>query len=174
MDAVLRNYVHAETAKFTALSGALQAARRRGYLYKSELVAVCKWKSSRALPLVQKNHGNTVIAITRRALNARNEEEKMAELISLSGVGVPMASAILAAMNPQRYGVIDIRVWQVLYRFRVVRCTSTGIGLRVRHWATYLEALRAWSSAYGLSARAVEQAIFKHHIERVQNGRLYA
>jgi hypothetical protein len=32
------------------------------------------------------------------------------------GVSVPMASALLTLLDPKRYGVIDIRVWQLLHR----------------------------------------------------------
>jgi len=32
------------------------------------------------------------------------------------GVSVPMASALLTLLDPKRYGVIDIRIWQLLHR----------------------------------------------------------
>jgi hypothetical protein len=38
----------------------------------------------------------------------------MEHLLALDGVSVPVASAILTLLDPRRYGVLDIRAWQML------------------------------------------------------------
>ena len=94
----------------------LRSARLRGYLTPAELEKVCRWKSPRALQLIRSNSAARVCGATRRALSTRSEKLRLAALMELNGVSVPMASAILMLLDPKRYGVIDIRVWQLLHR----------------------------------------------------------
>jgi endonuclease III len=51
---------------------------------------------------------------TREALNADDLEEKIGALTVLSGVGVPVASSVLATVFPERYAVIDYRALRSL------------------------------------------------------------
>src|SRR5262245_65837734 len=93
----------------------LRAARERGYLTAAELEAVCRWKSPRAIHLIRSNAPRRVRALTGRALRARGERQRLEALTELRGVSVPMASALLTLLDPRRYGVLDIRVWQFLH-----------------------------------------------------------
>ena len=47
-------------------------------------------------------------------------------LTSLAGVSVPVASAILTLIDPRRYGVLDIRVWQLLVALGVMDGKPAG------------------------------------------------
>ncbi len=98
----------------------LSSAKKRGYLTKPELVKVCRWKSARAIKHIRRNRAETIQNVTRAAFRTRSEGKKIALLTSLHGVSVPMASALLMLTNPSRYGVIDIRVWQLLYEMGTV------------------------------------------------------
>ena len=50
----------------------------------------------------------------------------MEHLLALDGVSVPVASAILTLLDPRRYGVLDIRAWQLLYAMQGVDANPAG------------------------------------------------
>ncbi len=96
----------------------------------------------------------------------------MSLLTSLRGVSVPMASAILTLVDPKRYGVLDIRVWQLLFAMNSVRTNPRGAGFNFKNWYHYLRKLRDHAREMGISARTVERTLFEYH-RKVQQGKLY-
>jgi hypothetical protein len=151
----------------------LSIARERSYLTKPELVKVCRWKSPRALKHIQRNQGNTIKKITKAAFGTRSEEKKLALLITLYGVSIPMASSILMLTNPNRYGVIDIRVWQLLFEMGTVKTNADGIGFDFKQWYRYLVILRYLAKKYKVGARDIERTLFRVH-GLYQKGTLYS
>jgi hypothetical protein len=83
-----------------------------------------------------------------------------------------VASAILTLIDPARYGVLDIRVWQLLFALAAVGRNPAGRGFTVADWLDYLSAIREQARRLRVSARAVELTLFEHH-RAVQRGRLY-
>jgi hypothetical protein len=146
--------------------------RGAGVFTKAELLAMCRWKSPRAMPHYRRNAPATVRRIAREALATRSERRRMELLITLRGVSVPTASAILTLIDPRRYGVLDIRVWQLLFALRSVRANPAGRGLTIAHWLDYLRVLRAHARSLRATCRGVEWALFQLHRAR-QRGRLY-
>jgi hypothetical protein len=150
----------------------LRGARRRGYLTKREFLTICRWKSPRAIALCERNSPGRIRRGTATAFAARSERVRFEALTALHGVGAPTASAILTVTDPRRYGVLDIRVWQLLFDLGSVRTKPTGVGFRLEDWLHYLATLRQHASALGVSVRAVEYSLFLYH-QRVQRGALY-
>ena len=170
---VVRHYLKEEEGEDTRdLINALRPARKRGYLRKSELEKICRWKSIRAIRRVQSNSPTTIRRATARALATRSERNRLAALRELSGVSVPMASAILMLLNPKRYGVIDIRVWEILYAQGTVRSNPDGVGFSFNNWYQYLRIIRHFAKKHGVKARDVERALFDAH-HAYQRGVLY-
>jgi hypothetical protein len=93
-------------------------------------------------------------------------------LTSLYGVSIPMASSILMLTKPQRYGVIDIRVWQLLYEMGSVRTNANGVGFNFKNWRQYLTILRYYANKYKVGARDIERTLFRVHV-LYQKGILY-
>ena len=83
-----------------------------------------------------------------------------------------MASAILMLLDPKRYGVIDIRVWQLLHQVGTVTRNPRGVGFNFKNWYQFLVILRHLAKKLGVSARDVERTLFIVHKE-YQAGRLY-
>jgi hypothetical protein len=174
LEPLVRRHLSLEEDEGTArLSRRLQAARRRGYLTPSELEAVCRWKSARAIWHIRANTHHQVRAATSAALATRGERQRIDALLQLRGVSVPMASAVLTLLHPRRYGVIDIRVWQLLHRIGAVNGNAKGTSLTRGNWLEFLSVLRALSSSLGAPARAVERTLFNVHRAH-QKGTLYA
>jgi hypothetical protein len=155
-----------------ALIRRLRGIRRRGAFTRAEFLLMCRWKSPRAAPHYRKNSAARIRRVSRAVLATRDEGRRMAALLSLSGVSVPVASAILTLIDPRRYGVLDIRVWQLLHALGGVRTRPSGRGFEPRHWHEFLACLRPAAARAGLAVRAAEHALFHCH-RRFQSGRLY-
>jgi len=151
---------------------ALVRARRRGWLTRGEFLAACRWKSARAVRLHRANRTSRIRAVTRAAFRTSSEPRRMALLTELAGVSAPTASAILTLTGPRRYGVLDIRVWQLLYRLAAVHRNPAGRSFTLDHWLEFLGLLRREARRYRVTARALEIALFRCH-RRLQTGRLY-
>lgn len=150
----------------------LRPARRRGYLTKGEFEAACRWKSPRASHLFRTNTRQRIRSATTAALGTRNERRRLEALLTLDGVSVPMASALLTLLDPERYGVIDIRVWQLLYTIGAVEGNRAGTGFTFSHWSRFLDVIRHLSRQFEMPPRAIERTLFAVH-QKYQEGLLY-
>lgn len=88
--------------------------RRRGFFTKDELLAVGEWKSSRARGRLRSNSPALVERLTGACIAA--PDERITVLTALDGVGLPMASAVLAVWRPDSYTVYDVRAVETLRR----------------------------------------------------------
>jgi hypothetical protein len=157
-----------ETAR---LIGTLGHVRRRGAFDRAEFLAMCRWKSPRSSRLCAANSAARVRRAAREALSARSERRRMELLLGLRGVGVPTASAILTLVDPRRYGVLDIRAWQLLHQTGWVASNPRGTAFRVVHWLEYLRVLRHLAARLRAPVRQIEWTLFLCH--RRRPGRLY-
>lgn len=156
----------------SALIESVRPAKARGYLTRGELIRVCRWKSPRATGLVQENGARRIRAATEAAIRSVDERERFHCLLSLRGVSVPSASALLTMLEPERYGVIDIRVWQLLHATGAVEGNTRGAGFTFDQWLRFLRVIRDLAASLGVTARTVERTLFAIHRER-QTGTLY-
>ena len=143
-----------------------------GDLSRSEFLDMCSWKSPRSIRHCKRNSAKAVKSVIRRVFVSRSEKKRLELLTSLHGVSVPTASAILTLTDPRRYGVIDIRVWQLLFRLKSVKENPRGQNFRFGHWFEYLKILRYHAKRLGVSVRLVELTLFKYH-QNQQRGTLY-
>ena len=155
------------------LIGEFRAVKNRGYLTKKELERVCQWKSPRAIWLIRENSSYLVRKRTSDAFSTRSEKRKLALLTTLRGVSVPTASAILMLHNPKRYGVIDIRVWELLYKVGAVTTKPKGVGLGFKEWYRFLMIIRHFANKFNVKARDIERTFFIVH-KMFQDGKLYS
>jgi len=173
LEPLVRNYLSTrEESEATGLIRQLRTARLRGYVMPEELEAVCYWKSPRAIRHIRANGAGRVRSATGAALRSRSERKRLEALTSLRGVSVPMASALLTLLDPKRYGVIDIRVWQLLHKLGTVKKNPGGVGFKFRNWYQFLMIIRHFAKKFGVKARDIERTLFLVHKE-YQAGRLY-
>lgn len=150
----------------------LSIVKKRGYLKKAELIKICYWKSPRAIHHIKSNHEDKIKNITRKVFNTTSERRRLELLTSLSGVNVPMASSILMLTDPERYGVIDIRVWQLLFKVGTVKTNPKGKNFNFKEWYRYLMIIRYFAKKFKVKARDIERTLFIIH-NRYQSGKLY-
>ena len=171
---LIKDYLSVEEDEETLdLIRRLRHVRARGYLTSGELEAVCRWKSARAIQHIKSNSPSEVRNATRRALATRSERRRLAELTALRGVSTPMASSVLMLVDPRRYGVIDIRVWQLLHAIGAVTKKPDGVGFDFNNWYQFLMIVRHFAKKFNVKARDVERTLFYAHQE-YQKGRLYS
>ncbi|HKB25563.1 MAG TPA: hypothetical protein VKG64_10965 [Methylomirabilota bacterium] len=168
-----RELVVGEEPATAALVAELRHVKRSGRFTRAEFLAMCRWKSPRAIRHCRRNSAAAIRRVSRAVFATRSERRRMELLTGLHGVSVPTASAILTLVAPRRYGVLDIRAWQLLFGLGRFRRKPAGRGFALRDWLDYLAELRRHARRLGVSARAVELTLFLCH-RRLQKGRLYA
>ena len=168
-----RELVRGEGPETAALMARLRPVKRRGSFTRAEFLSMCRWKSPRAIRHCEANSAAAVRRVSRAVLATRSEPQRLELLTGLRGVSVPTASAILTLVDPRRYGVLDIRAWQLLWRLGTVRRKPAGRGFGPDDWLEYLGEIRRHARRLGVRARAVELTLFLCH-RRLQKGRLYA
>src|SRR5438552_964082 len=105
--------------------GNLRSTREPLYLNGAELEEILRWKlRSQFGRRKARREGNTddvVQAVTRVALSIEHSnpayemELRVGMLSALRGVGVPVASAVLALAFPDHYCVVDFRGWRQVF-----------------------------------------------------------
>jgi hypothetical protein len=155
-----------------ALIERLSHVKRVGEFSRPEFLEMCRWKSPRAAPQYRRNRAARICQVSRAVLASRSEERRLDLLTGLRGVSVPVASAILTLVDPARYGVLDIRVWQLLFALGCVGGRPGGRGFLARDWLDYLAILRRQARRLGISVREVEYTLFHSH-RKFQAGLLY-
>ncbi len=73
-----------------------------------------------------------------------------------------MASAILTATYPRRYGVIDFRVWRALSDLKLVQRKRKGGGFGFRDWTDYLRIIRSCAERLGVSPRSIDRSLWEY------------
>ena len=160
-----------EDPKAAKIIRRLTHVKRDRELSRGEFLDICYWKSPRSIRKCERNSAKQVETITLKVFATKSERTRLELLTSLQGVSIPTASAILALTNPKRYGVIDIRVWQLLYALKSVSSRPSGVGFTFSHWYHYLRILRHHASRLKVSVRRLELTLFQFH-QSHQVGRL--
>lgn len=167
-----RELIQEEDAGTAALIRRLGHVEGAGRFTRAEFLAMCRWKSPRARRHYERNGAATIRRASAAALAARGERERIERLTALRGVSVATASAILTLIDPRRYGVLDIRCWQLLFSLRSVAGNPRARAFTTAQWEQYLTRLRGHARALGVSARTIEYTLFHCH-RKLQRGRLY-
>jgi len=88
--------------------------QRVGYLNKSQLRLVARWKSPRSAGNVERNDDRYVKEITSWAFSAKDERSRIQVLTLLDGVLWPTASVVLHLFHKDSYPILDFRaLWSV-------------------------------------------------------------
>jgi hypothetical protein len=134
---------------------ALAAGRRiaGGDFSAANIFPIIHWKSSRTLPLIKSNRDAEISDALGLAVSAKTPRAAMATLRGLRGVDVPVASAILTTINPERYTVIDRRALATL---GVRRSTPT-----IDDYLIYLEFCTAKAAEFSVSLRDLDRALWQ-------------
>jgi hypothetical protein len=124
-----------------------------GEFSKGPLRPIFRWKSPRPKTLLECNSDTDVADALRLAVSAQSERSAMAVLCGLRGVEVPVASAILTAIDQLRFTVIDFRALETL---EVDMPAPT-----VEQYLQYLAYCRARANEFGITLRDLDRALWQ-------------
>lgn len=161
-----------EDAETLKRMNSLKEIKKRGYFTKDEFLKMGMWKSPRPKQKYLQNSEESVSTISKKVFATKFEKRRIELLTELKGVSIPTASAILTLIDPKNYGVIDIRVWKVLYLYDSVKDNPTGTNFDFNNWYNYLMKLRYYAKKFKVSPRDIERTIFYHH-KKIQDENLY-
>jgi hypothetical protein len=136
-------------------NAALEAGRRvlLGDFSIRNLLSIVEWKASRAKGRVQLNSPEDVKEALKAVVDGLGDRAAVAILTGLNGVRLPMSSAILTAIFPDRFTVIDIRALEALGTRRA--------DLSASYYLAYLGYCRHLALQYNISLRDVDRALWQ-------------
>ncbi|HYK82091.1 MAG TPA: hypothetical protein VEU55_03025 [Gemmatimonadales bacterium] len=120
-----------------------------GDVTRANLEDIYRWKSARRIGLLRTNTDADIEQALKAAIGAEDVKVAVQSLTSLAGVGVKMASAILTAVDPERYTVLDVRA---LEAFGLKDSDDVGL------YVLYLEACRTMAKQYEVTLRDFDRA----------------
>jgi len=166
--------VHDEYSDTAPLMVSLSHVREVGYFTRSEFLTMSKWKEphERRRQNWASNTENEVRTLSAQAFGAPDEARRILRLCRLRGMEILVASAFLMMVDPEHYGVTDIRVWQLLALYQEVDYDSDGRTLQVLHWLDYLDKILLWTDELKVNGRAIECTLCQDHRD-IQTERLY-
>jgi len=141
-----------------------ERAKRQGYLRRPDFLHLCRWKTPRSRPNVEKNSEPFIAAVTATAFSTPNERLRIEVLTLLEGVHWPTASVILHFGHREPYPILDVRaLW------------SLGIdeppAYRFPFWWEYTKTCRRLADRYHCSMRVLDRALWQYAKEHQGLGR---
>jgi hypothetical protein len=121
---------------------------------RETLKVIVRWKSARKIAFIDDNTDAEIAKALRFVCDIRTTEKSAVETLDrLHGVGVPMATAILTMINPEKYTVIDVRALESLGLSKWDG--SAGF------YIDYLQACRALAFKYKVTLRTLDRALWQ-------------
>jgi len=125
-----------------------------GSYTRENLKVIVYWKSPRRAALIDDNTDAEIAKALRFAADIRTSEKLAVEILDgLHGVGVPVASAILATIHPTKYTIIDFRALD-----------SLGVSKwdgSVSYYLSYLRACSELALKHKVSLRTLDRALWQ-------------
>ena len=140
----------------------LQGARA---LDRPAVLTLIEWKFN-AMPHrranakrgISKERDQVLVDVTKGACNCIDDGAALRIMTVLQGVGPALGSALLMALNPSRWTVLDVRA---LASIRAVGYESVPANAQnPRTWLPYLEACRDLEARTHEPLRSVDRALF--------------
>jgi thermostable 8-oxoguanine DNA glycosylase len=146
----------ADRYSFQEDAAALEAGKQiqKGLYTRNNFEKIFEWKTrGRGRSRLSRNSDGEIEDALRLAGSAKTDRSAVAVLLGLNGVQVPVASAILTALDPERFTIIDFRALEALG-------TKQG-AITIDYYLKYLEYCRSLSKKVGLSLRTLDRALWQ-------------
>ncbi len=163
------------TKRLKAQFARLRNERHPLYLTPEEFDDILRWKLRGQYGRQQERRkGNTaevIRIVTSAAFSITHPDEdyetelRLSILCSLRGVGVPVASALLALMFPEKYAVIDFRGWRQVFG-------EEKTTFSISDYKRYLREIKRLAVELGWPVQEVDLAIWEY--DRVNGKGLFS
>lgn len=157
-----------ETKNLISYFSSLKSQRIPMFLDNIDIEKVFKWKLrsqfGRQKILRQSNTDEVIQKVTSLAFGIEHTDNdyeielKLKILSSLRGVEIPVASAILTLVYPDKFAVIDFRVWKQLFKVKKSSYTT-------KDYLKYYQKAKYLSEKYNLSLQQIDMAIWQYDKE---------
>jgi hypothetical protein len=146
----------------------LPTAFEEGTWSREDLEWIIEWKvgvfTKPILKHLRKNDEEELQAKIEEAVHEPDIRSKVEALTSLSGIGVPVASAILMFIDEDRFTVIDERAWNMLQETKYL-LQELSEDPNVDEYLIYLGACWTLANEYDVSLRTLDRALWVLDIE---------
>jgi thermostable 8-oxoguanine DNA glycosylase len=158
------------TRRLTEKFAELRLQRQEFYLTAEDLDDVLRWKlrsqfgrqkNKRSL-----NTNENIIKITKAAFGVSHHDKdfetclRVKILSTITGVEVPVASAILTLCYPEQYCVLDFRNWRQVYADKKMKSKFS-----VSEYTAYLNLIKKKAEVFDVTAQQFDIAVWQHDIE---------
>jgi hypothetical protein len=127
---------------------------RSGQYTRANLETIFEWKTNgRGRSRLAKNTDEEIVDALRLAVEAKTDRAAVAVLTGLNGVQVPVASAILTAIDPERFTIIDFRALEALMAIKPMITTN--------FYLNYLGQCRELAKENNISLRTLDRALWQ-------------
>ncbi len=141
------------------------AARERGYLRRSEFLALCRWKTPRTAKQCASNSPQRIREASELAFGTADERVKIGVLRLLAGVEWPTASVLLHFCDQGSYPILDFRaLWSLGIR------TPPVSNFEV--WAAYTSYARQLADSTRITMRTLDRGLWQYSKEHQPARRL--
>jgi hypothetical protein len=140
------------------------------YLTLGDFDEVLLWKLrrqyGRQLKFRERNTDSNIQVITKAAFLVEHSDKnyetelRLKLLVTLSGVEVPVASAILTLCFPDKYSVIDFRNWGQIFGKNNEKTNYT-----TKEYIMYLSLTKQLASDFEVTPQEIDMAIWQYDIE---------
>lgn len=132
---------------------------QKGTISKETFIDILNWKAPRVKGIVKLNEFDIYEKAFRKCFKAPNEE-KLAILVKLYGIGIPVASTMLHFMYPQSFPIMDIRTVETLYHAGYIESKARD---QKRYIPFRSAILTIANNCPRWSLRQIDRALFAYH-----------
>ncbi len=150
--------------------------QEKGYLTPEEFFMIVIWKSNRAKTKVRQGiieSGKTIRDITSNIALAKTSKQKLEILTGITGIGIPIASAILAVCYPNDFTIADYRAKASLENFLGKKITGDPTINVTVYLDSYLSLCKKLSVEHHLSLRDFDRVLWGMDFYEGVNGLKY-
>jgi hypothetical protein len=133
--------------------------QRRGFLTRADFLRLCRWKTPRSRPHVERNPEGFIRAVTATALSTPDERLRIEVLTLLDGVDWPTASVILHFGHRDRYPILDVRA---LWTLGIEKPPAYNYDF----WWGFTRACRRLAEKHACTMRTLDRALWQYSKER--------
>src|SRR5208337_2659503 len=137
---------------------------RIGKHTRENIQRIFEWKTKgRGRSRLDKNSDQDIADALSLATKGKSDRAAVAVLMGLNGVQVPVASAILTAIDPEHFTVIDFRALEAL--------GVTTANMTINYYLEYLDACRGLARENKVTLRTLDRALWQWSKERASHKR---
>ncbi len=144
--------------------------KNKGTLKKSTFIRILDWKTTRVKGIVNLANFKEYARNIKKCLrDSYSDEEKLAILDNLRGIGVPVASTILHFIFPKTFPIMDIRTVEVLHLGQYIESDKRD----QKRFVPFRNEIKKIQKKYpNWSLREIDKALFAYHKIRIDKHKL--